>query len=90
MSSDRWFSVKQKIQSLLDRLQRLEAENDELHQKINQYESALETQNESQEPTNHEPIVQTPFLVTNIQTMNRSLYPTCAYVTGGSAHVNEK
>ena len=36
MSSDRWISVKQKIQSLLDRLQRLELENDELHQKINQ------------------------------------------------------
>ncbi len=52
MSSDRWISVKQKIQSLLDRLQRLEAENDELHQKINQYESALESQNESKESTN--------------------------------------
>lgn len=56
MSSDRWISVKQKIQSLLDRLQRLEAENDELHQKINQYESALESQNESQESTNQEEV----------------------------------
>lgn len=56
MSSDRWISVKQKIQSLLDRLQRLEAENDELHQKINQYEYALESQNESQESTNQEEV----------------------------------
>ena len=56
MSSDRWISVKQKIQSLLDRLQRLEAENDELLQKINQYESALESQNESQESTNQEEV----------------------------------
>lgn len=56
MSSDRWISVKQKIQLLLDRLQRLEAENDELHQKINQYESALESQNEMQETTNQEEV----------------------------------
>ena len=56
MSSDRWISVKQKIQILLDRLQRLEAENDELHEKINQYESALESQNEMQETTNQEEV----------------------------------
>jgi chromosome segregation ATPase len=54
MSSDRWVSVKEKIQSLLDRLQRLEAENDELHQKINEYESAVESQNETEETTNQE------------------------------------
>ena len=56
MSSDRWISVKQKIQSLLDRLQRLEAENDALHQKIQEYELALATQNNSEETKNLEEV----------------------------------
>ena len=56
MSSDRWISVKQKIQSLLDRLKLLEAENDELQQKIKEYETVLVSQNESEETVNDEEI----------------------------------